>query len=244
MKVEVIMMKKCLNINEELIKKCLRTGISLTLIMSATACTVKEKKESQTQEPAVTEEPQESQTQEPTVTEEPQVQDQGITEPSPDSKSEEAVVQYFEQVQEKIAGISEVNASDIKDWAFDRLVDTVDFVNNKKPIGGIYFNEMTGTAKGVVVGTLDFMDESLMKIYPDYKEKASEVFGVAKDKLGELKDSVEKSIGEQIGEERYNEIKDNVKNGVNDLWEKTKEKGNQIKDNFESWYEEQKAKRR
>ena len=228
MKVEVMIMEKKLNINSTKIKALLKAGVSITLITSMIGCTVKEKEQNPAQEPTVTEE-----------TKDPQV-----TEPSSDSKSEGEVVEYFDQLKEQFANISEINAEDIKNWSFDRLVDTVDFVNNKKPIGGIYFKEMTGTAKGAVVGTLNFMDETLMNVYPDYKEKVSEVFGVAKDKLGEFKDSVEKSIGEQIGEQRYNEIKDNVKNGVNDLWEKTKEKGNQIKDNFESWYEEQKAKRR
>ena len=120
----------------------------------------------------------------------------------------------------------------LKNWSFDRLVDTVDFVNNQKPIGGIYFKEMTGTAKGAVVGTLNFMDETLMNVYPDYKEKAAEVFGIAKEKLSEFKNSIEDAIGDQIGHDRYNEIKQNVKDKASELWDKTKEYGSKAKRKF------------
>ena len=221
-------MKRKLYINEDMIKKMLKAGTSITLVASMLGCTVKEKEQNPIQEPTVTEE-----------TKDPQ-----ITEPSTNSKSEGKVVEYFDQIKEQFANISEINAQDIKDWSFDRLVDTVDFVNNKKPIGGIYFKEMTGTAKGAVVGTLNFMDETLMNVYPDYKEKASEVLGVAKEKLGEFKNSIEKAIGEQIGEDRYNEIKQNVKDKASELWDTTKEYGNKAKESLESWYNEQKEKRR
>ena len=228
MKVEVMIMEKKLNINSTKIKALLKAGVSITLITSMIGCTVKEKEQNPAQEPTVTEE-----------TKDPQV-----NEPSSDSKSEGEVVEYFDQLKEQFANISEINAEDIKDWSFDRLVDTVDFVNNKKPIGGIYFKEMTGTAKGAVVGTLNFMDETLMNVYPDYKEKAAEVFGIAKEKLSEFKNSIEDAIGDQIGHDRYNEIKQNVKDKASELWDKTKEYGSKAKESFESWYNEQKEKRR
>ena len=126
MKVEVMIMEKKLNINSTKIKALLKAGVSLALITSMIGCTVKEKEQNPAQEPTVTEE-----------TKDPQV-----NEPSSDSKSEGEVVEYFDQLKEQFANISEINAEDIKNWSFDRLVDTVDFVNNKKPIGGIYFKEM------------------------------------------------------------------------------------------------------
>lgn len=211
-----------LKINQSKIKELTKVLLSLCLVGTLTACQQNNKVNNSNED----------------------VKDEPIQEQTNDSEiinhtnenGENAVVNYFDSLKEEFSQITDFSSEDVKNWAFDKLETTVNFVTNKEPIGGIYFKDLTGTAKGTVIGTLSYMDEKLMYLCPDYKEKASAVFDKTKEELTSFKESIEASIEEQIGKERYNQIKENVKNEFANLKEKVKENYTKAKEKIKEWY--------
>ena len=211
-----------LKINQSKIKELTKVLLSLCLVGTLTACQQNNKVNNSNED----------------------VKDEPIQEQTNDSEiinhtnenGENAVVNYFDSLKEEFSQITDFSSEDVKNWAFDKLETTVNFVTNKEPIGGIYFKDLTGTAKGTVIGTLSYMDEKLMYLCPDYKEKASAVFDKTKEELTAFKESIETSIEEQIGKERYNQIKENVKNEFANLKEKVKENYTKAKEKIKEWY--------
>ena len=57
-----------------------------------------------------------------------------------------------------------------------------------------------------------------------------------KEELSEFKETIEKSIGEQIGVERYNEIKNNTKDKISEIKDKLTEGYNKTKEKIKKWY--------
>ena len=211
-----------LKINQSKIKELTKVLLSLCLVGTLTACQQNNKVNNSNED----------------------VKDEPIQEQTNDSEiinhtnenGENAVVNYFDSLKEEFSQITDFSSEDVKNWAFDKLETTVNFVTNKEPIGGIYFKDLTGTAKGTVIGTLSYMDEKLMYLCPDYKEKASAVFDKTKEELTSFKESIEASIEEEIGKERYNEIKENVKNEFDNLKGKVKENYTKAKEKIKEWY--------
>lgn len=211
-----------LKINKSKIKELTKVLLSLCLVGTLTACQQNNKVNNSNED----------------------VKDEPIQEQTNDSEiinhtnenGENTVVNYFDSLKEEFSQITDFSSEDVKNWAFDKLETTVNFVTNKEPIGGIYFKDLTGTAKGTVIGTLSYMDEKLMYLCPDYKEKASAVFDKTKEELTSFKESIEASIEEQIGKERYNQIKENVKNEFANLKEKVKENYTKAKEKIKEWY--------
>lgn len=150
--------------------------------------------------------------------------------------NESEIVNNFNELQSEFEQIDSFDSENIKQWAFDKLEYTVNFITNKEPIGNIYFKDLTGTAKGVVVGTFTYIDEKLLNLCPDYKDRAANIFNKTKEELNEFKETVEKSIGEQIGVEKYNEIKSNTKNKISEVKEKIKDGYNKTKEKIKKWY--------
>lgn len=144
---------------------------------------------------------------------------------------ETEVVNYYQNLQSEFSNINDFSGEDIKNWAFDKLNSTINFITNKEPIGNIYFKDLTQSAKGVVIGTFTYMDEKLIALCPDYKEKASAIFNKTKDEFLLYKETVKNEIISQIGQDKYDQIKndtnqkiESIKQFAKDTYEKIKEK--------------------
>ena len=215
---------KNLKINELKIKKLTKMLLPLVLVGTLTACQQKQNNNGNNSNGITQSETEEIQNN----------SDEVVTDAK--EKSETTVVNYFNDLKTDFSQMTDFSTEDAKNWAFDKLESTVNFDTNKEPIGDIYFKDLTGAAKGTAVGTLTYIDEKLMNLCPDYKEKAAEVFDKSKEELTKFKDSVETSIEEQIGKDKYNQIKDNIKTEFDNLKEKVKDGYTKTKEKIKDWY--------
>lgn len=233
-----------LSINKEKIKKMIKLLLPFILVTTMTACQTKKNssddKNIENQESQETEQVEIIEnSQEETLSDENKDNNNSSspeTNENVEQKDESTVVSYFNNLQNEFEQVENFDSDDVKKWAFDKLKSTVDFVTNKEPIGNIYFKDLTGTAKGTVIGTLTYIDEKLMALCPDYKDRAANIFNKAKDELSEFKQTVEKSIGEQIGEDKYNEIKSSTKEKISELKDKIKNGYSKVKEKIKKWY--------
>ena len=226
-----------LKINKEKINKLAKLLLPIFLVTTMTGCQTKQTPDDTPQNEAEQVQVEEKKTSEQnnnsSNTEE-------INEPTSQNedtqKNESEVIDYFNNMQNEFEQINNFDSEDVKNWAFDKLESTVNFITNKEPIGNIYFKDLTGTAKGVVIGTFSYIDGKLISLCPDYKDRAARVFNKTKEELSEFKETIEKSIGEQIGVERYNEIKNNTKDKISEIKDKLTEGYNKTKEKIKKWY--------
>ena len=226
-----------LKINKEKINKLAKLLLPIFLVTTMTGCQTKQTPDDTPQNEAEQVQVEEKKTSEQnnnsSNTEE-------INEPTSQNedtqKNESEVIDYFNNMQNEFEQINNFDSEDVKNWAFDKLESTVNFITNKEPIGNIYFKDLTGTAKGVVIGTFSYIDEKLISLCPDYKDRVAKTFNKTKEELSEFKETIEKSIGEQIGVERYNEIKNNTKDKISEIKDKLTEGYNKTKEKIKKWY--------
>lgn len=169
------------------------------------------------------------------------------------SQSSALVTDYVEQTVDtaiKDDEVSSKNDSKLKN-TFILLTDFI-FYNGK--IKGYTFSELKAAEKEKVVNSWEKLDNYIEKKYPNYKEKikdtSSKNYSKIKEKLFELKENINNSFREKVGEETYsntvnqfNEDKENFDNTIEpykeagkSLIEKAKEKAHSTKDKIEDWY--------
>lgn len=115
------------------------------------------------------------------------------------------------------------------------LVTGIDFIFYDKPINGVYFSQLSSSAKKSVIRALANIDTAIMEYYPDYKEEISSKYNLAANYLDTKYLATLDSIKQYLGEEQYN----NISNGINDTKDKIGEgykKGSSlIKEKYEQW---------
>lgn len=155
---------------------------------------------------------------------------------------DEYIVEYFEKASNKMNEILESETmSNIKAKSKTIFVGLVDFIYYNGKINGITFDELSLEAKEKVLNTTIKIDSKIEKKVPGYKDKIKDKSGKAynftTEKLKNGKDYLEEKIEEKIGEEKYYDIKKDVKESTSKAKESTKEILETGKQKLKTWYE-------
>lgn len=169
------------------------------------------------------------------------------------SQSSSFVTDYVEQTVDtaiKDDEVSNKNESKLKN-TFVLLTDFI-FYNGK--IKGYTFSELKTAEKEKIVNSWEKLDNYIEKKYPNYKEKikdtSSKNYSKIKEKFFELKENINNTFREKVGEETYsntvnqfNEDKENFDNTIEpykeagkSVVEKAKEKAHSLKEKINDWY--------
>lgn len=146
---------------------------------------------------------------------------------------------YFEDAKTTMRSIAESEDWEkLKTTGKNYVVTGIDFIFYDQPINGIYFSELSASAKRSVMVALMNIDSAIMEYYPNYKEEISAKYSVAAFYLDTKYLYTLDQIKEYLGEEDFNKIQQ----GINDAKDNISEgyqKGSQfIKDKYESWRNE------
>ncbi len=119
----------------------------------------------------------------------------------------------------------------------------VDFLFNDKEIGGITFDELSDSAKETFFGIVSSIDETIMKVDPDYKETVigwtKEIGDTFMSLVNSAKTNASTFIKENIPEDVLNAFK-NTASLAGDLIQEEFGEGNNVFDYIEGEYEEAK----
>lgn len=146
---------------------------------------------------------------------------------------------YFEDAKTTMRTIAESEDWEkLKTTGKNYIVTGIDFIFYDQPINGVYFSELSSSAKRSVMVALMNIDSAIMEYYPNYKEEISAKYSVAASYLDTKYLYTLDQIKEYLGEEDFNKIQQ----GINDAKDNISEgyqKGSQfIKDKYESWRNE------
>lgn len=177
------------------------------------------------------------------------------------SDSSSLVVSYVEDTVDtaiKEEEISSKNESKLKN-TFILLTDFI-FYNGR--IKGYTFSELRNEEKEKIVNSWEKLDNYIEKKYPNYKQRikdtSSKNYSKIKEKLSELKENINNTFREKVGEETYsntvnqfNEDKENFNNTIDpyknvgkSAIEKAKEKAIKAKEKIKDWYQNYKESNR
>lgn len=135
----------------------------------------------------------------------------------------------------------EENKNDVSfgEKAKNYFITIVDFIFYDRPINGVYFKNLTASAKLKVIGLALKVDGIIEKYYPSYKEDFSESYENAKSKLIELYlDSTAKYCenNEQVCNQAKADFQD-LKKSLNITWDIIKDLTNSGISKLKKWYE-------
>ena len=137
-----------------------------------------------------------------------------------------------------------------------------DFIFYNGRIKGYTFSELRNEEKEKIVNSWEKLDNYIEKKYPNYKQKikdtSSKNYSKIKEKLSELKENINNTFREKVGEETYsntvnqfNEDKENFNNTIDpyknvgkSAIEKAKEKAIKAKEKIKDWYQNYKESNR
>ncbi|MCM1370620.1 MAG: hypothetical protein NC181_01840 [Clostridium sp.] len=164
------------------------------------------------------------------------------------SDIEQAVIEEFDTLKNQITNIiNSDNVMEFKEDCKNVFITVVDFIFYDGTIKGITFDDLSDTAKEVILKDASTIDELIMKKFPDYKENISDSTSKAYNKAAELikkgSDNIKEFSKEKLGEDNYNKIKefkDKFKNASSDVWQDMKEDTKDIyessKEKIKNWY--------
>lgn len=146
---------------------------------------------------------------------------------------------YFEDAKTTMRTIAESEDWEkLKTTGKNYVVTGIDFIFYDQPINGVYFSELSASAKRNVMVALINIDSAIMEYYPNYKEEISAKYSVAASYLDTKYLYTLDQIKEYLGEEDFNKIQQGI-NGAKDNISEGYQKGSQfIKDKYESWRNE------
>ena len=150
------------------------------------------------------------------------------------SNKEEEVLTYFRTLEaETQSNTKESQLEKVKDKLDKAFFTTVDFVFYNKEIKGITFNELSDKAKIEILEITSNIDSMIIKKFPNYKETIKSGGNKVYNIVSEQSKNLQNTIKNKIGDERYNNITDNINRGKNKIVD--------IKDNvfsnIKNWYE-------
>lgn len=168
--------------------------------------------------------------------------------PKTDSKQEKTVVQsnavtiskdeeiknYFNNLKDDVQKyVNEDNLEKVKDKLDQAFITMVDFIFYNREIKGTTFSDLSDTTKKEILDTAKNIDNIIIKKYPNYKVTIKGKAETVRSFLGEKLDNSKDLIKNKIGEEKYDEIKNE--------YEDVKDKASEVKDKtlskIKNWYE-------
>ncbi len=155
--------------------------------------------------------------------------------------NEEEIIQHFRAMEMSVTeDTNESTLDKVKDKIDNAFFTIIDFLFYDKEIKGVTFDELSDEAKIEILSIASRIDDTIIKKFPNYKENikdnGNKVYIFSKEQINKL----QHSIKNKIGDDKYNNIVDNI--------EKGKDKIIDVKDNafnsIKNWYENKRNKAR
>ena len=146
---------------------------------------------------------------------------------------------YFEDAKTTMRTIAESEDWEkLKTTGKNYVVTGIDFIFYDQPINGVYFSELSASAKRSVMVALMNIDSAIMEYYPNYKEEISAKYSVAAQYLNTKYLYTLDQIKEYLGETDFNKIQEGINNTKDNISEGYQKGSQFIKDKYESWRNE------
>ena len=146
---------------------------------------------------------------------------------------------YFEDAKAQLRTMAESEDFEkLKTTGKNYIITGIDFVFYDKPINGVYFSELSASAKRNVIVCLANIDNAIMQYHPNYKEEISAKYMVAAEYLDTKYLYTLDSIKEYLGEEDYNAIQESINKAKEQIGDGYKQGTSFIKDKYEEWRNE------
>ena len=146
---------------------------------------------------------------------------------------------YFEDAKTTMRTIAESEDWEkLKTTGKNYIVTGIDFIFYDQPINGVYFSELSSSAKRNVMVALLNIDSAIMEYYPNYKEEISAKYSVAAQYLNTKYLYTLDQIKEYLGETDFNKIQEGINNTKDNISEGYQKGSQFIKDKYESWRNE------
>ena len=146
---------------------------------------------------------------------------------------------YFEDAKTSMRTIAESEDWEkLKTTGKNYVVTGIDFIFYDQPINGVYFSELSASAKRNVMVALINIDSAIMEYYPNYKEEISAKYSVAAQYLNTKYLYTLDQIKEYLGETDFNKIQEGINNTKDNISEGYQKGSQFIKDKYESWRNE------
>ena len=167
--------------------------------------------------------------------------EENITEQNTEVSENNNFDNFNEEVNNLNYFYDERSYDEVKEYGKKLFIRMVDYIFYDTEINGTTFNELNEECKQEVYDNLKKTDEIIMMVEPNYKETIGDKYNIVKDFTAKKYNEALDLIKEKIGEEKYDEIGEKK----DEVLEKTKETGNQIKEGtkkkVKSWYEDFKS---
>ena len=146
---------------------------------------------------------------------------------------------YFEDAKTTMRTIAESEDWEkLKTTGKNYIVTGIDFIFYDQPINGVYFSELSSSAKRNVMVALINIDSAIMEYYPNYEEEISAKYSVAAQYLNTKYLYTLDQIKEYLGETDFNKIQEGINNTKDNISEGYQKGSQFIKDKYESWRNE------
>lgn len=165
------------------------------------------------------------------------------------TQEEQEITTYFNDVNNEVKKLTQENNSEENENKLKgTFITIVDFLFYDAEINGVKFDDLSDNFKQSILETINDIDTTIMKKYPNYKETISEKTKTAYIKAGELISKGSKKISdfskEKLGEENYSsiievkdEIKEYTKKAVSIVGEEIKDTFSTGKTKIKEWYQ-------
>ena len=151
--------------------------------------------------------------------------------------------------QEVTTLLSKESTITIKENIISKFITLVDFIYYDKPIGNLYFKNLTTNAQEKVKSIMEKMDQAIEIKIPNYKDSLKEKYHKAlnyvKTKTANLSDKANEKIEQVLGNENYQnfiDAKNDMKESFQNTKEKVKEETSKVyengKEKLSNWYQE------
>ena len=146
---------------------------------------------------------------------------------------------YFEDAKTTMHTIAESEDWEkLKATGKNYIVTGIDFIFYDQPINGVYFSELSSTAKRSVMVALINIDGAIMEYYPNYKEEISAKYSVAAQYLNTKYLYTLDQVKEYLGQEDFDKIQEGINNAKDQISDGYQKGSQFIKDKYESWRNE------
>ena len=156
------------------------------------------------------------------------------------------VLNYFEDKKNEIE--EEIESGELSEKTKEKIVEITDFVFYDTEINGVKYSDLKEDTKEKIRGIIGKVDEKVENKVPNYKEKIKETFDenypIVVEKVKEGITIIDNTLEDEIGADKYNELKDKAR----EVKDKVVEKGQELKENakegistakekVKNWYE-------
>ena len=148
--------------------------------------------------------------------------------------NDEIIMDYFNETKEQINNYLESeNYQELKENVIQKFIIITDFLFYEGEIKGIKYSDLKEETKQNLLETYQYIDQVIMKKFPDYKENMSNKYENVKQWLNDkYTDNVDQDVREVI-----NEITENDKETINSVTEYANGAYEKGKVKVKTWYE-------